>query len=368
MLPYLNRGAVVFPGSEACARAAGLAKFRIVREQVNRTPLEHDPFELWGQRVDELGLRLETSPVQPLIEQLYQELAQAGLVLRPSCYVANEWGCPDGQPLIGIPFWLVDPRLHAIEEDHADDLEDDARILTGLRHEAGHAVNYAYKLYEHPEWDSVFGRYDQRYHDDYEPEPYSRKCVRHLPGWYAQKHPDEDFAETFAVWLTPGLSWREKYADWPALKKLEWLDKVMKEVGQNPPLVNPADMVPDPLELAFTVGEYYTQRAATDAPPVQEIGAALDDDFRAAFNAEGLGTDAAQLVHERSRVIMHSVSSNTGSRLYVVKALLDTVVGRLKTLGLRAVHGKEVDALISVTAMVSTLVTNYLRFGHLLPA
>ena len=25
----------------------------------------------------------------------------------------------------------------------------------------------------------------------------------HLDPWYAQSHPDEDFAETFAVWLTP---------------------------------------------------------------------------------------------------------------------------------------------------------------------
>jgi hypothetical protein len=338
-----------------------------VSPQVELTRLEQD---LWEQRVDEMGLRLEASPIAPLIERMNQELADAGIALRPPCYVANEWGCPDGQPLIGIPFYLVDPRLHALEEEHADDLEDDERILAGLRHEAGHAINYAHKLYEHPEWNGVFGCYAQPYHDDYCPAPFSRRCVRHLPGWYSQKHPDEDFAETFAVWLTPGSGWRDRYAgpdDRIALAKLEWIDRVMREVGQRPPVVDPATAIPDPHELAFTVGEYYTLRAEADAPPVGEIGAALDDDLRATFDAGGPGTDAASLLLARRQVIMRSVSGYVGSRLYVVKALIDALAGRLRQLGLRASHGRETDALIGMTALIGTLVSNFLRFGRFLP-
>jgi hypothetical protein len=337
-----------------------------VSQQVTLTPGEPD-LDIWEQRVDALGLELEGSPVWPLIETLYEELGQAGITLRPPCYVANEWGCPDGQPLIGIPFYLIDPRLHGIEEEYADDLEDDARILEGLRHEAGHAINYAYKLYTHPEWEAVFGQYDLPYEDDYYPEPFTRRCVRHLPGWYAQKHPDEDFAETFAVWLTPGLNWREKYAGWPALAKLELLDRMMKEVGGKTPLIDPRTVVPDPCELDFTLGGFYDQRTEIDAPPVDGLEA-LDDDLRAAFTAEGLGTDAASLVLARRRIIMRSVSGHVGSRLYVVKVLVDALAARARTLGLRVSHGKEVEALITITSLVSSLVTNFVRFGSFLPA
>jgi hypothetical protein len=335
-----------------------------VSQQVKLTQTEHD---LWDQRVDELELRFEGSPLEPLIARLYQELAQAGIDLRPPCYVANEWGCPDGLPLIGVPFYLVDPRLHAYEDEYADDLEDAERIMMGLRHEAGHAINYAYKLYTHPSFEGVFGRYDQRYHDDYVPEPFSRRCVRHLPGWYAQKHPDEDFAETFALWLTPGSGWREKYAAWPALAKLELIDQMMKEVGHSVPLVDPASVRPDPNELAFTVAEFYRMRGAADAPPAAEIGGALDDDLREVFTADGPGTDAGSLLWDRRRVIMRSVSACTGSRLYVAKVLIEYLANRLRALGLRAAPGKEVEAVIGATALVSTLVHNFLRFGHFLP-
>jgi hypothetical protein len=332
---------------------------------VNLTQADLD---LWGQRVDELGLRFEGSPLEPLIQRLYQELSQAGIDLRPPFFVANEWGCPDGLPLIGVPFYLVDPRLHPYEDEHADDLEDAERIMTGLRHEAGHAVSYAYRLYAHPEFEGVFGRYDQKYSDDYQPEPFSRRCVRHLPGWYAQKHPDEDFAETFAVWLTPGSGWRQRYAGTAALAKLELVDRMMAEVGHQPPVVDPATVRPDPNELAFTVGEFYRLRAKADSPPTEDIGTALDEDLRELFSADGPGSDAYSLLRDRRRVIMRTVSGYTGSRLYVVKALVDYLANRVRTLGLRAAPGREVDATIGATALISTLVHNFLRFGRFLPA
>lgn len=322
--------------------------------------------DLWTQRVDQMGLRLEDSPTWPLIERLYAELADKGLDFRPPCYVANEWGCPDGLPLIGIPFYLVDPRLHPYEEEHADDLEDAERIMAGLRHEAGHAINYAYRLYDEPEWTRIFGDFFREYDDDYRPLPFSRRFVRHLPGWYAQKHPDEDFAETFAVWLTPGSAWREKYADWPALAKLEYVEQTMRRIGRQAPVIDPATVVPDPDELSFTVADFYAMRAAADAPPVEELGAALDADLREIFRAEGIGTDAATLVWDRRQVIMRSVSDYVGARMYVVKALLDHVVARLRALALRAAPGRELDAITGVTALASTLVQNFVTTGHFL--
>ena len=324
--------------------------------------------ELWGQRIDEMGLQLAGSPLGPLIQQLYAELETQGVSFRPPCYVANEWGCPDGVPLIGLPFYLVDERFYAYEEEHADDLEDAERIMIGLRHEAGHTVNYAYKLYDDAEWRELFGDFYSEYGDDYRPEPFSKRFVRHLPGWYSQKHPDEDFAETFAVWLTPGLDWRSQYAGWPALAKLEYVDRIMKKIGKMEPLYDMSLAVPpDPDELAFTVGEFYEMRAEEDTPPIEELGTRLDDDLRLIFAAEGIGTDAATLLWTHRKDVMNSVSNYAGSRMYVVKAIIDNLAGRLRALGLRSHSGREISAMSSVTALISTLVHNFLNTGHLLP-
>ena len=139
---------------------------------------------------------------------MYRELDRRGLKkFRPSCYLTDEWGCPDQQPVLGIPFYLADPKLWKIERA-ADDLEDSREIMRYLRHEAGHVFNYAYRLFTRPDWSALFGPFDRPYREKYRPVPFSRSFVRHIEGWYAQKHPDEDFAETFAVWLTPRSPWR----------------------------------------------------------------------------------------------------------------------------------------------------------------
>lgn len=325
----------------------------------------HLEASLWDQRVDALGLRVEASPIFALVEQVHAELAAAGIAFRPAYCVSNEWGCPDLVPLVGIPFFLVDPRFHAVEEEHADDLEDAARILAGIRHEVGHALNYAFRLYLEVEWTGVFGDFFADYDDDYRPLPFAAGYVRHLPGWYSQKHPDEDFAETFALWLTPGSNWRERYATQPrALAKLEYVDRAMRRVGTLAPEVDPAQADADPDELAFTVREYYTTRATEDAGPVDELGPWLDDDLRGIFSADGIGTDAEGILLARRRTIMNSVSTFTGARLYVVKALIDAVGARLHTLGLRALPGREIDAVTEVTALVAALVANFVQTGH----
>ncbi|HYQ96268.1 MAG TPA: putative zinc-binding metallopeptidase, partial [Candidatus Eisenbacteria bacterium] len=153
-----------------------------------------------------MNLRLKDSPVERLIDRLERELSRKLKRFRPDCYLTDEWGCPSGQPTIGVPFYLAHPELARIEKE-LNDLENPREIMMYLRHEAGHAFNYAYRLYQLPEWRDTFGPYRRRYRDEYRPVPFSRDYVRHLPGWYAQKHPDEDFAETFAVWLTPKSEW-----------------------------------------------------------------------------------------------------------------------------------------------------------------
>ena len=198
---------------------------------------------LLAHRISELGLAIAGTRVERMVDQLYRELDARGLSFRPPVYLSDQWGCPDGTPLIGVPFYLADPRLERIEDDFAEGIESDAESMRFMRHEAGHAFNYAYRLYDREDWRQTFGPYSRPYRARYKADPFSHDYVRHILGWYAQKHPDEDFAESFAVWLTPDLDWKKAYDGWPALAKLEYVDRVMHEVAKESPEV-PAPTAP----------------------------------------------------------------------------------------------------------------------------
>ena len=178
--------------------------------------------------VRDLGLTIAGTPLDPWLGEFQQELERVGIRrLKPHFYLSNEWGVPFQTISIGIPFYLARQDLTAVHAERVGHLEGASRVdlFRYLRHEMGHVVNYGYKLYEQEEWIKHFGSITQPYLEEYRPEPFSRRYVRHLPGWYAQKHPDEDWSETFAVWMTPHYDWRAAYADWPeALAKLDYCD------------------------------------------------------------------------------------------------------------------------------------------------
>jgi hypothetical protein len=172
---------------------------------------EQEREALLGKRISDLGLQIRGSRVEQLVDELYRELNARGVSFRPPVYLSDQWGCPDGTPLIGVPFYLVDSRLERLESEMSGAVEDGAEAMRYLRHECGHAINYAFRLYERTEWQRTFGSFSRPYRERYRANPVSREYVRHILGWYAQKHPDEDFAETFAVWLTPGLDWQSEW-------------------------------------------------------------------------------------------------------------------------------------------------------------
>ena len=163
--------------------------------------------------------------MERLVDTLYAELARRVHRVRPPVYLSDQWGCPDGTPLIGVPFYLVDQRLERIEAEMSAGVEDDAEAMRYLRHECGPRDQLRVPLYERADGDRIFGPFSRPYRERYRADPFSREYVRHILGWYAQKHPDEDFAETFAVWLTPGSIGDAEYAGWPALAKLEYVDR-----------------------------------------------------------------------------------------------------------------------------------------------
>ena len=272
---------------------------------------------LFGAPIRDLGLTIAGTRLEPVIDEFRAELLRSGIKVVPRFHLSTEWGVPFGTVVIGIPFYLAHPDLTALHGEQVGHIEgfNQADILRYLRHEMGHVVNYAYKLYDREDWVKLFGSITQPYREDYRPQPFSRRFVRHLPGWYAQKHPDEDWSETFAVWMTPGREWRADYAQLPtALAKLEYAARTMSQLGE--PLVTATELDEDVSGIVYSLEQYY-QNFAADA----EAGAAgLDGDLRAIFDDLQESDDgsahetrpAAELIRRHERQLMAAVFRWTG--------------------------------------------------------
>ena len=325
------------------------------------------PQGLLGRPIRELGLKLEGSPVERFVQQLYREIEAKGLAkFHPACYLTDEWGCPSGEPIIGIPFYLAHAELAQLEKQ-AHDLEDAREIMMYLRHEAGHAFVYAYKLHNKPEWKQMFGSFRRPYRDNYRPAPFSRDYVRHLPGWYAQKHPDEDFAETFAVWLTPRSNWRKRYRGWPAMEKLRYLDRLVRKLGKTDPPRRRGltDITVD--EMEATVGEFFHQNgsaAGREILPVAEL--APDTDLRDLFpvsKRRKTALAAGDFLHQHRKALIDKVAQWTGAQRPLIKTLIDHIGKRAGELDLRADKTRSAEHLAEVTAYATALAMTYVTKG-----
>jgi GNAT superfamily N-acetyltransferase len=321
--------------------------------------------DLLGKRISQLGLRLEGSPVERYVLQLYKELDQKGLHrFRPICYLTDEWGCPDGQPVIGIPFYLADPKLAKLERQ-MNGLEDEREIMMYLRHEAGHALNYAYRLYVMPEWRKTFGPYNRRYRDHYRPVPFSRKYVRHIAGWYAQKHPDEDFAETFAVWLTPRSGWRKKYRLWPAFAKLRYVDRTVKRLRAQDPAVSTGDFDITVEDMKVTVEQFYRRLMRQNGAAVN---VALEADLADLFVTPGRRRKgvrpAAEMIEEHRGTLTDKITYWTGVKRPIVRALVDRIIRTTREHNLQVEVIREPGTLVELTVYGTTLAMNYLTRGR----
>ncbi|MCJ7642535.1 MAG: putative zinc-binding metallopeptidase [Desulfobacterales bacterium] len=188
-------------------------------------------------RICDLGLDANEA-MEPYFKRVKRELKEHRILLWPDFYFGNEWGCVNKKIAISIPFYLATPELRDLEGD----TPGQEGLMKILRHETGHAINYAYKLWQKEGWKETFGNFRKKYPKSYlsRVNPWSKSYVRHLhyigDPHYAQKHPDEDWAETFATWLDPRCNWKVKYRNWPnALEKLSYVDSLMEEVaGQEP--------------------------------------------------------------------------------------------------------------------------------------
>lgn len=319
---------------------------------------------LLAARVCDLGLKLGGSPVARLVGRLRRELRRKGLDrFHPEFYLTDEWGCPSGEPVIGIPFYLAHASLQRIEKKR-NDLETPHEIMMYLRHEAGHAFNYAYRIYQRPEWRAMFGPFGRRYREEYNPVPFSRNYVRHLPGWYAQKHPDEDFAETFAVWLTPGGSWRRRYRGQPCLAKLEYVDRLAAELGDAAPRVTRGRTDWTVSEMDLTVGQLFERAAARSRVAIQAPFADdLGDIFLPHSTRRKRARAAWRIVEEHRTPLTDKITFWTGVRRPVVRALVRSIVEACRARGYVGLQGREPEYLVALTAYGTALALNYLTRG-----
>jgi hypothetical protein len=316
-------------------------------------------------RMSDLGLRIEGTEIESRIADMNAELDARGLGFRPFYYLSDEWFTPDGVPGIAIPFYLAHPRLAKLELKEMLEVEggDPESCLMILRHEVGHAIDNAYGLRRRPTRRRVFGNPSIEYPEYYTPKPYSKSFVQHLDHWYAQSHPDEDFAETFAVWLDPRSMWATRYAGWPAQRKLEYMDRLMRELAHARPRVTSKRQL-DPLpRLKKTLKEHYRNKRehyGLDHPDFYEsdLKNLFSDAPQYAKNAS-----AARFVRRIRKEVRGTVASFTDSYQYTIDQLLEKIIERCRELNLRLTDSEEstkIDFMVFLT--VQTM--NYLHSGR----
>jgi len=327
---------------------------------------------LFGAPIRDLGLKIAGTRLEPVIDEFRKELAQRGLRVAPRFHLSTEWGVPFGTVVIGIPFYLAHPDLTALHGEQVGHIEgfNRADILRYLRHEMGHVVNYAYKLYDRESWVKLFGSITQPYREEYRPQPFSRRFVRHLPGWYAQKHPDEDWSETFAVWMTPDRDWRADYAQLStALAKLDYCARTLAGLGE--PLVTATELDEDVSGIHYSLAQYYENYA-----PDAEAGAAgLDGDLRTIFDDlketdDGSAHEtrpAAELIRKHERELMANVFRWTGHFPEKTRSLVRDLAKRAEALKQVYAREAEHEAVVAVTTLVTSLAMNFVHRGAYFP-
>jgi hypothetical protein len=316
--------------------------------------------ELLSKKICELPLKIEGTPVARLVSRLYRELARAGISLRPKTYLSDGWGCPNRVPVIGIPFYLADRKLRDLRSRLVGiESENNAEAMMVLRHEAGHAFNYAYRLYRSPKWRELFGRFSRPYKEHYPIVPFSPRFVRHVPGWYVQRHPDDDFAETFAVWLTPGSDWRKQYENTAALGKLLFVDEMAKKLGGKAPDVNEGKLDVPVAAMTMTLGTWFRKQKKRHRIFLHPI---VNEDLKRLLPARE-GEPAADLLRAHRQRLVRDVCFWTGIERETLIALIDVLQRRLQVLELKMETDQTAIFPGKISVFITTLVMNYLYTG-----
>src|SRR5476649_544008 len=322
--------------------------------------------QLLKQRLSSLRVKVESTWLEDCLGTLNEELQARGIRLRPHAWISSEWFSPANVPGIAIPFYLAHPRLIKLEKKMMLEVEGGtwSECMAILRHEAGHAVQHAYQLQRRRHWQQLFGPSSKHYPLYYRPNPASRRYVQHLRRWYAQSHPDEDFAETFAVWLRPRSDWRRRYAGWPALKKLQYVDRLMKELAGAAPVVRNKRRM-DPLRtVSRTLFEHYTYRRALYSVEYPDT---YDEDLLRLFSlskSNRTKESAASFLRRHRTDIRRVVSKWTGEYQFTLDTVLGDMIGRCRELKLHVGTPERqllIDFMVLLTARTMAFLAQHGR-------
>jgi hypothetical protein len=283
-------------------------------------------------------LKFERTPLAANAKRLHEELEHRGIRHKPHVWLSSEWFSPDGIPGIAFPFYLAHPRLRTLERKQMLEVEGgtDGNCMRILRHEAGHAIDTAYRLHRRKRWREIFGSFRQPYPQTYRPKPNSRNYVVHLAAWYAQAHPAEDFAETFAVWLTPRSRWRRSYSNWyVALRKLEYVDELMREIAGQPAFVRSRAQVYPMRDLKMTLREHYRRKRSHYAVEWDDY---YDRDLARIFSNDRHHANrptAASFLRSIRKELRERIAEWTGAHTYTVDQVLQDLIDRSREKKLR---------------------------------
>ena len=321
--------------------------------------------QLLDVRLCDLPLRIHGTRLEQRIERLYRELEARLLRFRPHIWLGEEWFTPDGVGGFAIPFYLAHPRLIKLERAQMLEVEgaSEPECMRILRHEAGHAIDNAFRLHARRTWADTFGSYRVPYPEWYQPQPGSRDYVLNLDAWYAQAHPAEDFAETFAVWLQSGDRWRRQYKGWGSQRKLEYVNQIMTGLAGRTPVTNSRREVEPFSSLKKTLREHYRQKRAyyTIHWP-----ASYERNLYRVFSPDSRrhsARSAAQFLRHYRAEISDIVARGTGVHHYTVNHIVRHMIVRCRELNLRlTMPEEEARRLILITLTMQVM--QVLRTGY----
>lgn len=317
--------------------------------------------ELLKVRMCDLNLQIDGTMVDECIGQLKNELLDRALPV-PVFYISDEWFSPDQYFLVAIPFYLLHPKLAQLEQRMMMEIEGGSydECLKLLRHECAHAYVHLYQLNKRKKWIEIFGNPQREYQDFYRYRPYSRSYVIHLKNCYAQAHPEEDFAETFAVWLDPQSNWNKSYLGWPAHKKLLYVDQLMQQLSKRNKAVDILKESDYPYDLKQTQRKLSTHYKNKKKLYAEESETYFDQDLCKMFILNNPDLKKAEhLLKKHFKIIIQHVSQWSQERKYVVQRLLIKMIQRSKQLKLSYHEKDETSYLLNFVSYLSSLVANY---------
>ena len=317
--------------------------------------------DLLQLRICDLPIKIEGTPLKRRIRQLHNELDTWRIRFKPHVWLSDEFFTPDQVPGFAVPFYLAHPRLTKLERKQMLQVEGGTEedFMRIVRHEAGHALDNAYLLHTDRRFGKIFGSLRKPYPESYRPNPNTHNYVLHLGSWYAQSHPLEDYAETFAVWLRPHSRWRTRYKGWPALKKLQFVDELIKNISGKPSKNWSREQVEPFHQIKMTLGEYYQRKKAQYSV---EYPAYYDRDLRRIFSSEkkyASRQSAVSFLRYYRTEVRRIVAEGTGVHSYTVDHVLQAIMDRAKELKLRtcyAVSKTKRDFLIMLTMHTMNIV------------